>query len=329
MSGIVTVTVSASLDLTYHLPDLELGKLNRASSTGRELSGKGVNVAHAAAAVGHPVSGIVAVGREDIDAVARAESGAVLHAVAMDSHTRVNVTIIDGHSRTTKVNEAAVAMSAEEWTSVLELTMVEAKRLDADWIVLSGTIPSLSGSSSMIPIDELLAGARSIGVPVAVDSSGAALDLVIRDHLDDVALLKPNTHELADAVARRLFTLGDVIDAAEQLRSRGVDIVYVSMGADGALAVSEGGIWLARATAAAVVNTAGAGDASLAGFLVGLGALDAPDVAAAVSAAASWGAHAVSQPTTLLAEPREAPDARLTASPERTIVLTEPGIPAS
>ncbi|GAB3617169.1 1-phosphofructokinase [Okibacterium endophyticum] len=327
-NGIVTVTVAAAIDQTYVLPRLSIGSVNRAVSAHREVSGKGVNVANAVALADVPVSGVLAIGASDLDLVAGGGNTRILHPLPVAGHTRINTTIIDDSGHTTKVNESPVPMSRAEWDDFCGLVMSEVARIDAGWLVICGSLPRVTDGDEpggMVPIVELIDRGVSAGVRVAVDTSEAAFDLVA-ERLDLVALIKPNTHELADIVRRDLTTVGDVITAAQELRARGVNTVYVSMGEDGALAVAENGVWLARAEARRVVNSAGAGDASLAGFLVNAtptadGTLDIP---AAIGAAASWGALAVTRSTTLLSSVDGAPVATVTPAPDPSAPLREP-----
>ena len=348
--GIVTLTPAPAIDLTYRVGALELGAVNRAVEVTTELSGKGVNVARAVALSSVPVSAVLALSAQG-EALAR-EGGLVhlLAGVPDTGRTRVNTTLLDASGTTTKVNESPVAVDPALWSRIAERTERELDRLDAEWLVVSGSIPALAGSGEPVPFLDVVRRAADRGVRVAVDTAGASLRWVV-DDLAPVALLKPNTHELAELTGRELRTLGDVVDAAYRLHDAGCDIVYVSMGSDGALAVSAGGVLRAHA-AATVVNTAGAGDASLAGFLVGalgegaaasaagvglgaglLGAASpprpsaTPDVAAGLLLAASWGAHAVMQPTTLLTSVAAAPTATLDPDPDPTTPLREPATP--
>lgn len=346
MTGIVTVTAAAAIDQTYVLPELSVGAVNRADSVHREVSGKGVNVARAVELTGHRVSAVLALGELDLPMIADIDFSHIMHAVTVPGHARLNTTIIEKGGHTTKVNQAPAPMAREHWVALRDLAIREVDRLDADWLVLCGSMPSLAESGEVIPLLELIDLAEARGTRVAVDTSGLALDLVV-GHLEKVALIKPNTHELSAVVHRDVLTIRDVIGAAEELRARGVETVYVSMGEDGALAVAENGVWWARATAAKVVNSAGAGDASLAGFLVnalrpalqtsGTGSpgernlgdsvhgLAAPlDIPGAICAAASWGALAVSQQTTLLSALEDAPAAELVESPDPTQKLRDP-----
>jgi 1-phosphofructokinase len=326
MTGIVTLTPAPAIDLTYHLGHLALGEVNRATTVHTELSGKGVNVARAVALSSLPVSAVLALGAQGAALAREGGFGDLLAGVADEGRTRINTTLLDASGSTTKVNESPVPVSAELWQALVERTETELDRLDATWLVVSGSIPALAGWERPVPFLDLVRRASDRGVRVAVDTAGAALAALAAD-LAPVSLIKPNTHELAELTGTALDTVGDVVAAARQLHEAGCDIVYVSMGADGALAVSAAGVQLARASAR-VVNTAGAGDASLAGFLVGSTRADGSvDVAAGVQRAASWGALAVMQPTTLLSSIDEAPDARLEHDPDPATPLSEPARP--
>ena len=66
------------------------------------------------------------------------------------------------------------------------------------------------------------------------------------------------------------MTLQDIIDAAKTIHANGVEIVAVSLGADGSLAVGEEGIFRAIVPKINAVNTVGCGDSMIAGFALGL-----------------------------------------------------------
>jgi len=324
-AGIVTVTPAAAIDQTYRVDGLRLGDVNRAVGVSSELSGKGVNVARAITLSRVPVRAVVPLGADGRILAEVPGLQDLLAVVPTSGRTRVNTTILDAATGTTKVNEPAIPLSAEEWGAVVDAAGVEIDRIGAGWLVLSGTIPALSDGG---PLDilQLLRRAADAGARVAVDTAGSALEVAVAN-LDLVHLLKPNAHELAELTGRPLLTLGDVAEAAEELHRAGCDLVYVSMGADGALVRSQAGLWHAHA-AATVVNTAGAGDASLAGFLVGLRGSDGQDdPAAAVAGAATWGALAVSSATTILTSLEDAPTPVVVRDPDPSTPLSEPATP--
>lgn len=320
LTGIVTVTASAAIDRTYHLDRVVPGDVNRADSVSSELSGKGVNVAAAIAQTPLAVRAVVPLSSADQHWTGGAS---FFRPVEISRDTRVNISLIESGGLTTKVNEQAVPLERAEWDAIVEATVAALDELGGGWVVLCGTIPPLAGTDSPVPFEELLTAASDAGARLAVDTSGDGLRNAIA-HPARLDLIKPNTHELAELLDRDLLTIGDVVDAARHLQYwNEVDTVFVSMGADGALVVGPDDYRLAEARAEQVINTVGAGDASLAGYLVAA-AEDSGNLDLAAERAASWGALAVSQSGTVLQGPEHAPVAR-TSVPDRSTKLTEPG----
>jgi 1-phosphofructokinase len=113
-------------------------------------------------------------------------------------------------------------------------------------------------------------------------------------------LLKPNETELTEVVGSHLQTLGDVVAAAEKLRSHGVRAVLVSLGPDGAILVDDAGPVHGEDGVVVPRSTVGAGDALLAGFLAAGG--EGPG---AVAEGVAWGAAACVLPGTAMPGPAD------------------------
>lgn len=327
MSGIVTLTAAGAIDATYRVGTLRRGAFARADSYTREVSGKGVNVAAALAAGGADASAVVVLGADDVQFARCGLTAPLLRIVEVPGATRVNTSIIDAEGATTKVNAPTPPLSAEAWEATVSLTLDELDRCAASWLVLSGSLPELAGTGALVDLAAVRAGAAERGVRLAVDTSGAALAALLADPVG-IDLLTPNAEELAAAVGRPLATFGEVIDAAREIIGRGVETVVASLGGDGLLAVTAERAVFARAEAPYVANTAGAGDAALAGFLLGLtrapaaNASGADPLAVAAASAAEWGAHAVAHASTLVAGPPLGIRALVETSPELDRPLT-------
>jgi len=326
--AVVTLTAAGAIDATYRVPLVRPGSFTRASAYSREMSGKGVNVSAALALADRTTTAVVVIGHDDLDFAERSAHAALLRPVTVPGATRVNTSIIDDAGLTTKVNAPSDPLEIAVWDDVVAVTLAEVDRLGAGWLVVSGSIPLLAGTTETADLTTLLDGARQRGARVAIDGSGPALARSVQGAIRP-SLIKPNTGELAELTGRSLRTHGEVADAARELVDRGVTAVYASLGADGVVVVTARAVIHAKAGAARLANTAGAGDASLAGFLVGLGgeSLDETEaLAAAASAAASWGAHAVAQESTILPHLRGLPVAAVAVDPDPGIVLSEPAL---
>lgn len=325
--GIVTVTAAGAIDATYRVGSLRTGEFVRASVYEREMSGKGVNVSAALSLAGVATAAVVTVGADDLDFAGRGPHARLLRPVGVPGATRVNTSVIDDAGATTKVNAPTPPLDDATWRTLVVETLDALDALHADWLVISGTLPVLAGGGTA-DLADLLAGARTRGARVAVDTSGAALARVAA-RPDGVRLIKPNADELAELTGRSLRTLGDVAAAAREVVAGGIEAVYASLGGDGVLVVTASTAVRALARPPRIANTAGAGDASLAGFLVGLGDRgfdDADAVADAASSAASFGAHAVAQASTILPGLEGMPPAVVTRDPDPATPLSEPAL---
>jgi 1-phosphofructokinase len=295
---IVTVTPNPSLDRTLHLPLLSPGSVNRATSTMTEPSGKGVNVALALNGVGVEVCAVLPVGGATGDEIVQRLGvlGLDTIGVPIAGQVRSNVSLVEADGRSTKVNEPGPTLSAEEVSALCAAAVSVGAA--GDWTLWAGSLPAGFGSTRLAAA---VADARAAGRRVAVDASGSALTAVLGNDRDRVPhLIKPNADELAEAVGATLTTVGDVTAAASALLARGVHTVLVSLGGDGAVLVDADLPEPLYGSAAArrVVNTVGAGDAFLAGFLA-----EPSGGAAALANALRFGAAAVEHEGTLFGVP--------------------------
>ena len=83
-------------------------------------------------------------------------------------------------------------------------------------------------------------------------------------------LVKPNLEELEEIVGKKLDGLSAIEIAAQQMQQLGARNALVSLGGEGALLIDEKGhAHHHRAPKGKVLNTVGAGDSMVAGFLAG------------------------------------------------------------
>lgn len=293
---IVTVTLNPSLDRTVAVERLVRGEVLRTSSPVLQPGGKGVNVTRALSRNGAASVAVLPVGGAE-----GAELSALLDVadvatrlVPVSGRTRSNLTIAEPDGTITKLNEPGSVLSASDLSALSRVLTTLVKH--GDWVVFSGSMPPECGRDELLP---LLGSVRELGASLAVDSSGDALLTAIAAH---PRLIKPNRSELAEAVGRPVLSIADVIAAAQELRSHGVERVLVSLGSDGAVLVSESGVIVGESTVLRQLSTVGAGDCFLAGFLSRFSA-DEADEGAALTEALAWGAAAVSLPGTTVPGP--------------------------
>ncbi len=284
---IVTITLNPSLDRTIVVDRLTRGAVLRTSEPTLEPGGKGVNVTRALALNGIPSIAILPLGgREGTELHSMlAAAGVETRAMAVAGRTRSNITVAEHDGTVTKLNEPGSPLFEHEIRALSDLV---ASHVSAgDWIVMSGSVPPGFTGEHM---RAFVAGLAAHGVNLAIDSSGEALVAAIDAR---PRLIKPNRAELAEVAGRTLECLSDVIDAANALRDRGVDLVLVSLGADGAVLVGPNGVHVGTSRVEHPRSTVGAGDSFLAGFLSKF-SVDETDVDAAMLEALAWGAAAAS-----------------------------------
>ena len=258
---VATVTLNPAIDRTITVSGLARGAVNRAEHAGDRAGGKGVNVAAALAEQGHRVAALGFLGRDNdtIFAAHFAAFGIEDRCRRLPGATRTGIKIVDpARGETTDLNFPGLAPAPEE----LEALLRQLDALDARWCVLAGSLPP------GVPVDfyaQAIRRLRARGVRVALDTSGAALVAAIEAGPD---LIKPNAHELEALVGRALPDEAAVIAAAEMLvAAKGVGLVAVSRGADGAVFVTAEELVAARPPAVEVRSTVGAGDAMVAGLV--------------------------------------------------------------
>jgi 1-phosphofructokinase len=322
-AAVVTLTPAPTLDRTYYVTRLQPGGVNRADDVREELAGKGINVARGLNLAGVHAPGVVPIGNADPGVLERTGSS-FLVPLWVEGNLRVSTTIVDVHGTTTKVNESPRSLSHEDWQKVVELTEETVSNTGAKWLVIAGALPTYTATGVFVDLQPIFDSMKKMGVKVALDTSGEPLTYWVKK--SGPTVIKPNAEELAAAVGRELVTLGDVVSAAKELCDHGIDVVLASMGADGIIAVTTKGHCVAKTPPVRVINTVGAGDATLAGFLAAVVEHEVDpkddsfgvgfDVAKGIQNAVKFGAIAVTQPTSGLANLDNMPEAFLDLNPD-------------
>jgi len=311
---IVTLTPNPSIDRAVLIDGLRRGEVHRATDSRIDPGGKGVNVSRALAAQGVDTLAVLPSGGPEGHLLGELlDSAGVAHAsVPVHGTVRMNISVLEPDGTTTKLNEPGPALSDTEVAALLDLTVERSS--STDWVVGCGSLPP-GAPTELYAV--LVHRVRERGGRVAIDSSGASFAAAVaaRPHL-----IKPNHEELAELVGHDLPTLGDVRDAARELVSRGIDVVAVSLGGDGALVVTVDDCAHVIARISAPLSTVGAGDCMLAGLLHGLSTGHEP--AQALAAGGTWGSAAVTLPGSRV--PARSDLAGITAELTRDPDLTRP-----
>ena len=328
---IVTLTMNPALDRTVQLDaPLEVGEVQQAVSSREDAAGKGINVAKVLAAAGTPVTAVLPLAPGDPYAAALSsqfgtltpnndEHGLVIEAVEITGEARVNLTITDPAGETTKINLAGPQLSAEAGERLINATVTAAD--GASWLALCGSLPPGAGDDFYVRVIRAVRERAAKPPMIAVDTSGAALaETVAHGHPD---LIKPNEIELAElagvpvptgsgaeavegAAPEQPVLARAVADIAGTLVPSRVGSALVTLGGDGAVLVTADGATHASIPPGVTVrSTVGAGDSSLAGYLLARVAGSADS--AALESAVRHGSATAALPGTRLATPEDLP----------------------
>lgn len=256
---IYTVTLNPSIDYYLYLNDLKRGETNRSKEEYTTFGGKGFNVSKMLKGMNQETQaiGYVAGKTGKLFEELIKESDLNYHLYNLnDGQTRINVKINEGEE--TEINANGPSLN----DSMINGLMYQLSELKpGDVLVVSG---GLSNNSEETLYKKILNCVPS-DVLTVVDTSGRALLYSLQAK---PFLIKPNFKELQSVYARRIISDQDLIEAMKSLQISGARNVIVSLGKQGACMLCENGhIYVARVRQEKVINTVGAGDCLLAGFL--------------------------------------------------------------
>lgn len=260
--SIITVTLNPSIDVTLWLDGLHPDKANHVLDESREVGGKGINVSRVVHSFGQETLCISVAGEDNCREFAGYLEREDLRYefIKVEGAVRENLTLrSDG--QTVKLNRKGPSLSAMMIGALMAL--IQSRVRPGDIVVFAGSLPE---NVSVEDYVELILAVKKAGVLIALDS-----DVLTRRDYRRIApwLIKPNIHELRHILEVKGTSVDDIRAAAQILHGDGVENAMVSLGGDGLLCVSDGRAVRAEVPAVEVKSTVGAGDSTLAGFMVG------------------------------------------------------------
>lgn len=283
---ILTVTLNAAIDKRYVVEEFKVGEVNRVKECAYVPGGKGLNVSKPAAVAGAEVVATGFVG---------GHAGNYIEASLKDYHVKSAFYHLEAESRSciniwdekncvqTEFLEPGFTVTESEFQGFVEEFKELVKKVDV--VAMSGSVPKgLDGTA----YQKLVKVVKDAGKKVILDTSGKLLEMGIEAC---PTMIKPNIDEIRMLTGKECNEIGEIVEAAKEIHARGVEVVAVSLGADGSLAVSDEGVFRAIVPRIDAVNTVGCGDSMIAGFALGFAeGLDIEETlrkASAISAAAA------------------------------------------
>jgi 6-phosphofructokinase 2 len=285
MVTIATITlnpcIDKSLSVDHVVPDRKL----KVKAVHRYPGGGGINVARVIGRLGGKAQALWSCGGRNGEVLSDLldEEGVDHRPITIEKETRENLIITDESDRAQyRFGVPGPGLSERErfeWIARIR-----------DWpeappyAVFSGSVPE---EVSLDWYGELLRALPS-QTRVVVDTKKRALVKALEQ---GVYLVKPNIHELEEAVGRELGDDAQIIDASREIIERGgAEVVLVSLGRGGAVLVTSVDARRLSAPAVKIRSKVGAGDSMVGGLVFALARgrslADAAKMAVAAGAAA-------------------------------------------
>ena len=303
----ITITnLNPCIDWQWATPSFTYGGLNRAKSGKKYVAGKGINVSAALKNLGLDPLCIGYNYRENGDFISQAmDNWGIRHDfVTVDGAVRTNIKLYDNATgEMTEINQSGTFVPAD----AQNILMGELEKLATETTSHSSQNCHANASLSKLNVSKplhllVLSGSMPDGVPpdtykrmcdiwpgpVLLDTGGEALRLALAGEKPPFCI-KPNLYELTSGFGVELPTKESIVVFCKGLIQKyGVSMICVSMGADGALLVTEGEFYYAPALNVDVCAVQGAGDAMVAGLVYGLAqGLTVPELLRTAMAAAA------------------------------------------
>ncbi|MBQ8081954.1 MAG: 1-phosphofructokinase family hexose kinase [Clostridia bacterium] len=261
---ITTVTMNPCIDRSIRIPKLNVGGYNRVSRVRTDIGGKGINVSVALHNMRYESRALCLDSMDSgtylTDTLTSMGIFSVM--VPVPGHLRENLKVYDETTGDmTEINEAGTPVDVSSLKRFMQ--RFQTILSDTNLLVLSGSVPP------GVPDDiyrQMIEMAKSRGVITVLDAAGERLRLGIEAGPD---LIKPNRFEMETLCGRELTSRQDAIDEAKRLTENGVGAVCLSLGAEGAVYVTQRGIWSSEGLKIDVKGLQGAGDALVAGLCIG------------------------------------------------------------
>ena len=259
---IYTVTFNPSLDYYVQVNNMRSCTVNRTASERLAVGGKGLNVSLALKELGDETFafGFVAgfTGSAIRDKVAKLGLGC--HFFEVEGQSRINVKIKSNTE--TDINGTGALVSEKDVNKLVKKLKEVLK--EGDWLIVCGSVPSTLDEYTYSNLFKKLKNIK--GINLVADACGKLLTETLKYK---PFLIKPNIYEMCE-----IFGLSSVPDiegiyaCARKLQDMGARNVIVSMGGEGAVMVTETKQSMyVRAARGQLVNSVGAGDSMIAGFI--------------------------------------------------------------
>ena len=267
---IYTITFNPALDYTVQVEKFEIGKINRTKSENILAGGKGLNVSIILKRLGienTALSFIAGFTGKELERKIRQYNIKTEFIETNRGYTRINVKI-SSLEKNSLIQESETALNGngpEITENDIEKLLQKIQNINSnDIVILSGNIPKCINENIYEIICKELDGNN---VKFVVDASQKLLMNCLKYK---PFFIKPNKEELEETFNTKIETKEEIIIYAKKLQEKGAQNVLISLGGDGAILFTEKNeVYYSNTPKGQVINTVGAGDSMVAGFVAG------------------------------------------------------------
>lgn len=285
---VYTVTLNPVYDIFYNVPTININEENQADGVKLYTGGKGVNVSRALLSCGYDTTAYLLLGHENCQSFIEGLTMAQIptRLFYTDGRMRENITLIEENGNETRIVMNNFSANPETLSYILSTLKKEVSKDDI--IACCGRFPAGIPTSDTVAFIE---GLKEITDRVVLDSKSIGLNDLL-----EIApwFIKPNQKEVEALVGYSCSDSETALKAAEELYSKGIDNVFITLGEKGAVYCGELGKCCVNIPKISPLSTVGAGDSTVAGFIAGY--IENPTMKNCASTACAYGTACCLEP---------------------------------
>ncbi|MBH8622667.1 MULTISPECIES: 1-phosphofructokinase [Spiroplasma] len=261
---IYTLTLNPAIDQIIEVPNFQLGETNKAVGEYDVIGGKGINVAVMLQHLGYPTTALGFLGRDNKEMfehyLTEQQVPAYFHEVSGKTRTNMKIKSLETKQET-ELNGVAFAITDADVTTIL--TLIKAKVTKNDCLIISGSLPQHCDHNLYQIISTYCYDHQ---ISFVVD---ATKDALLSTLATKPFLIKPNLAELNELFGTNydFKQVTAIVALGQKLRAQGAQNVLISSGKDGSILITKHDVYLANTATGQLVNSVGAGDSMVAGFV--------------------------------------------------------------
>ncbi|MEE0420281.1 MAG: 1-phosphofructokinase family hexose kinase [Lachnospiraceae bacterium] len=262
---ITTVNLNPCIDKSVMVSGFKYGELNRVISTRIDVSGKAINVGIAIKKLGADVECLgfnYSENGKELEKTLQ-NYGISYEFVTVNGKLRTNTKILDMETRIlTELNESGGKVTDRDIQNLKEV--VKHHGAKSTTVVIGGSVPVGVGKNIY---RELIEELSSYPAKIILD---AEKDLLLEGVKARPYLIKPNLYELQTAFGKDCNTKEEVYEVAKGIIKKGVSLVCVSLGKEGAILCSGEEAYFSPGLELDIRGVQGAGDSMVAGICIAI-----------------------------------------------------------